>query len=72
MSENLRYYNVTAEVRDASTTGVARMGVIAHTRDEAVSMTRRHARATSLTGRRVTKVISARLSERFKQKEART
>jgi hypothetical protein len=67
---NLRYYHVTCQVRDLQTTGTATLGVIAATRDEAISKARSHARATSANRRRITKVVSARLSETFRKKEA--
>lgn len=70
--EDLRYYIVEAKVRDGSTTGTAKLGVIAATRDEAIKKARAHARATSSDGRRVTHIVSARLSQRFMKKETHT
>lgn len=67
-----RYYIVRAEVRDDTTTGTAYLGVIAASRNEAISKTRRHMRDTSSHGRRVSRIVSARLSQHFTAKEAHT
>lgn len=59
---DLRYYIVRAEVRDHETLGTAKLGVIATSRDEAISKARSHARAASHHGRRIVRILSARLS----------
>ena len=59
---DLRYYIVRAEVRDKETLGTAKFGVLATSRDEAISKARGHARATSQHGRRIVQILSARLS----------
>jgi hypothetical protein len=68
MVSDLRCYIVRAEVRDGETSGTARISVITTDRADAISKARHHVR--SVDGRRITKVVSARLSEAFRKKEA--
>lgn len=65
-----RYYIVRAEVRDETTFGTTIIGVIAQSRDEAISRARKHTRETSRFGRRIVRILSARLSVNCNQKEA--
>jgi hypothetical protein len=69
VSDDLRYYIVRAEVRDDETIGEAHLGVLATSRDEAISKARGHARDSSHHRRRIVRVVSARLSEHFTGKE---